>query len=197
MYAPARDNELTGLINYADQQLAAIRASSFGLTEQQARLTPCRSALSIGGIIKHITRGMRGASAQLRGVAHEFVLDDATYAEFMASFALTDEETAAGALAAFDEARSQFLLDMRAADPEADAMAPPAPWAGIYEPRPMKNRFFMGHQIEEYARHAGHADIIREQIDGMAVPTLVMTLEGAPANAFFTPYQAEPGTLLA
>lgn len=196
MYAPARDDELTGLINYADQQLSAIRASVFGLTEEQARLTPCRSALSIGGIIKHITRGMRGASAQLRGTAPEFVLDEATFAEFMASFALNDAETAVSVIGQFDHARSQFLADMRAADPDADAVAPPAPWDGIYEPRPMKNRFFMGHQIEEYARHAGHADIIREQIDGMSVPALVMTLEGAPANQFFTPYQPEPGTLL-
>jgi hypothetical protein len=53
------------------------------------------------------------------------------------------------------------------------------------------------HVVEELARHAGHADIIREQIDGMSVPALVLTLAGAPANDFFTPYEPAPGTLLA
>ncbi|MGB6246175.1 DUF664 domain-containing protein [Gordonia sp. (in: high G+C Gram-positive bacteria)] len=197
MYAPARDDELTGLVNYADQQLDAIRAASFGLTEEQARLRPCRSELSIGGIIKHIVRGMRGAVSQLQGTGGEFVLDEAAFAAYMGSFALTDDETAAGVIAEFDQVRAEFLAAMRASDPDADAMAPPAPWAGINEPRPMKNRYFMGHQIEEFARHAGHADIIREQIDGQSVPALVMSLAGAPANRFFTPYTAAPGTLLA
>ena len=49
--------------------------------------------------------------------------------------------------------------------------------------------------MEELARHAGHADIIREQIDGTAVPTLVLTLAGAPANPFFEPYVPAPGTI--
>ena len=46
-------------------------------------------------------------------------------------------------------------------------------------------------------RHAGHADIIREEIDGVAVPALVLTLAGAPADEFLQPYQPAPGTLLA
>jgi hypothetical protein len=43
----------------------------------------------------------------------------------------------------------------------------------------------------------GHADIIREQIDGVVVPTLVLTLAGAAADDFFRPYRPAPGTLLA
>jgi hypothetical protein len=46
-------------------------------------------------------------------------------------------------------------------------------------------------------RHAGRADIIREQIDGEAVPRLVLTLAGASSNDFFQPYRPAPGTLLA
>ncbi|WP_150130574.1 DUF664 domain-containing protein, partial [Streptomyces sp. 150FB] len=29
-------------------------------------------------------------------------------------------------------------------------------------------RFILGHLIEEYARHVGHADLLREAIDGAA-----------------------------
>jgi len=37
---------------------------------------------------------------------------------------------------------------------------------GIFDNRPARGRYLLVHQIEEMARHAGHADIIREQIDG-------------------------------
>ena len=47
MYAPAPDDEITSLANQIDQQLAALRASAVGLTEEQARARPCASALSI------------------------------------------------------------------------------------------------------------------------------------------------------
>ncbi|ALG85582.1 DUF664 domain-containing protein [Gordonia phthalatica] len=197
MYAPASHDELTGLINYADQQLSALRAAVYGLTEAQARETPCRSTLSIGGLLKHVTRGMRGAVKEFDGTAEVRALDASAFAEYMGSFALTDDETAAQIIADFDDARAAFLEAMRAADPDADAMAQPAPWAGIFDSRPMKTRYFMVHQIEEYARHAGHADIIREQLDGMTVPALEMSLAGAPANDFFTPYVPQSGTLLA
>ena len=45
------------------------------------------------------------------------------------------------------------------------------------------------------ARHAGHADIIREQLDGLSVQTLQLTLEGQLANNFFQPYVPAPGTI--
>jgi hypothetical protein len=53
------------------------------------------------------------------------------------------------------------------------------------------------HLVEEFARHTGHADIIREQIDGMAVPALVLNPAGAGANDVFPPCEPAPGTLLA
>jgi hypothetical protein len=52
------------------------------------------------------------------------------------------------------------------------------------------------HLIEETARHAGHADILREQIDGLAVPRIVLSQAGAPKNDFFDPYVPDPGTLV-
>ena len=45
------------------------------------------------------------------------------------------------------------------------------------------------------ARQAGHADIIREQIDGMSVSAIVLTAEGMPASVYFEPYVPEPGTI--
>ncbi|MBP2475809.1 hypothetical protein JOF53_004681 [Crossiella equi] len=197
MYAPAQHDEVTGLVNYLDEQLTAIRSAAFGLTEEQARERPCRSALSVGGIIKHAVYVLRGALERLRGEVTGQPMDAAAYAEFNDSFAVREDETVAGTIADFDRLRAELLAAVAATDPAAAAMAPPAPWHGIYDARPINARYFLVHLIEECARHAGHADIIREQLDGVAVPSLVLTLAGASANDFFQPYQPVPGTLLA
>jgi len=49
MYEPAANDEISGLVNYLDEQLTAIRAAAIGLTEEQVRVQPCRSNLSVGG----------------------------------------------------------------------------------------------------------------------------------------------------
>src|SRR5512143_4062398 len=100
-------------------------------------MTPCRSALSIGGLIKHITYGMRGATTRLSGhAATPPVIDDEAYAAYQSSFALTGDETVTGAIAAFDTARIAYLAAVAATDPAANTIEPPAPWHGIYDARP-------------------------------------------------------------
>lgn len=195
MYEPACDDEITGLVSYIDQQLTAIRAAAVGLTDEQARLQPCRSGLSIGGLIKHATYCMRGAIARLAHEGTPVVIDEASFAIYQGSFALAADETAAGALAEFDEVRRSYLAAVAGKDPSSPSTEPPAPWNGIYDARPALARYYLVHQVEEFARHAGHADIIREQIDGISVPRIVLSEEGAPANDFFQPYEPAPGTL--
>jgi hypothetical protein len=197
MYAPAQDDELTGLVCYIDQQLTAIRAAAFGLTEEQARETPCRSALSVGGIVKHIAYLMCGALRRVQAEVTEQPMDATAYAAFTDSFTVRDDETVAGTIEEFDRVRAELLAAVAATDPGGDTMAPPTPWDGIFDARPIHARYYLVHLIEECARHAGHVDIIREQLDGTKVPALVRTLAGAPANDFFQPYRPNPGTLLA
>lgn len=194
MYTPVRDDEITGSVRYLDEQLSAIRAAALGLTEEQAASHPCRSALSIGGIIKHVTDGMRGTVDRLNGV-EAAAFDDATLARYQQGFVIGEGETTAGVIADFDELRPVYLAALSALDPGAEILEDPSPWFGIFDRRPANARYAVSHQVEEMARHAGHADIIREQIDGISVPALVMTLEGVPANQFFAPYQPQPGTI--
>ncbi|HMK10334.1 MAG TPA: DinB family protein [Acidimicrobiales bacterium] len=196
MYAPACDDERTTYVKYVNEQLDAIRASAIGLTDEQARMRPCRSALSIAGLIKHATYVMRGTTERLAGeVDLEQSPGPERFAVYEASFTLADGETAADALAAFDVARVEYVAAIGASDPAAQTTQPPAPWYGIFDARPSFLRYTLGHQVEELARHAGHADIIREQIDGVAVPQIVLSEAGAPANDFFQPYVAAPGTI--
>ena len=196
MYEPAQHDEGTGLVRYLDQQLDAIRAAAVGLTDEQARARPCRSALSIGGLLKHVTYVMRGATDRLTGATGvRTELDEAAFAAYQGSFALADDETAAGALAEFDAARVAYLAAAAATDPSSPTVEPPAPWDGIDDARPALARYYLVHQVEELARHAGHADILREELDGVAVPAIVLSESGAPPNDFFPPYVAAPGTL--
>lgn len=49
-------------------------------------------------------------------------------------------------------------------------------------------RFALVHHIEELARHHGHADIIREQLDGAAAASLLTSVEGRPGNDLIQPW---------
>ena len=196
MYAPAPHTEIEGIVSYVEQQLDAIRAAAIGLTEEQARLRPCRSALSIGGLVKHATYCMRGVTERLAGDREpRSTIDEAAFADHEASFALADGETANDALAAFDAVRVAYIAALAAADPSAPTVEDPAPWFGIFDNRPARGRYLLVHQIEEMARHAGHADIIREEIDGMSIAAILLTADGMPPSDYFTPYVPEPGTI--
>lgn len=195
MFLPAVATESATLAGYADQQIEALRAAPLGLTEEQSRETPCRSALSVGGILKHIVYGIRGTLRDLGPEGARMQLDEADFAEHAQSFALGEGETTAGVLAELDELRPLLLAALEAADPGAEVLAPPAPWLGQDQPIPTSRRYALVHVVEELARHAGHIDIIREQIDGVTVPTLVLTRAGVPANPFFEPYVPAPGTI--
>jgi hypothetical protein len=194
MYAPAAHREIDGIVNYVEQQLDAIRASAIGLTDEQARMRPCRSALSIGGLLKHATYCMRSTVERLAGGATR-AFDEAAFAAYGGSFALTEDEDAAGALAAFDAIRPKYVAALAGTDPDAPTLEDPAPWIGIFDNRPALGRYLLVHQIEELARHAGHADIIREEIDGVSVAAIVLSAEGLPASEYFQPYVPAPGTL--
>jgi hypothetical protein len=87
-------------------------------------------------------------------------IDEAGLADYNASFKLGDDETAAAALAAFDAARVEYVAAISATDPSTPTIEGPAPWFGVFDDRPARARYLLVHQIEEMARHAGHADIM-------------------------------------
>ncbi|GAB2914134.1 DinB family protein [Rhodococcus aerolatus] len=184
MFAPAPYTESEVLVGFLAQQLDGLRAAAHGLTDEQARATPCRSALSVGGLLKHATYVMTGRQRDRLSEP----LDAAGAAVFAASFVLGPDETLEGTLAAFDAARETYLADVRTTDPGAPMTEPPAPWDGLPDPTPSVQRFALVHHVEELARHAGHADIIREQIDGAGALPLLMAVEGRPGNRFVQPW---------
>jgi len=111
-------------------------------------------------------------------------------------FAVGADETATDVRDAFDAARQEFLAVLATCEPAAEITEPAAPWHGIAHESTVHVGYVLVRLVEEFARHGGSADILREQIDGVAVPRLVMTENGAPANSFSTPYTPSPGTLV-
>ncbi|MEU4443526.1 DinB family protein [Actinosynnema sp. NPDC050801] len=132
-----------------------------GLADEQARLTPTASELSLGGLIKHVRtveeswmRFAVGGAELMESVPHDWVngfrmLPDETLDELLAAF----EETAAKT----DRLLQELDLDTSHALPEAPWFEPGVRWSV---------RRVALHLIGEISQHAGHADILRESIDG-------------------------------
>ncbi|GAB3974166.1 mycothiol transferase [Plantactinospora veratri] len=91
--------------------------------------------------------------------------DPAAYAEHATGFRMLPGETLAGLLAEYEEvARHTEELARSLPDLDAAHELPPAPW---FEPGARWSaRRVLQHVIAETAQHAGHADIIRESLDG-------------------------------
>jgi hypothetical protein len=139
------------------------------LDDEQARQRTTVSALTIGGLIKHVTAVEKNwADFIVHGpsVAPDFTaMTEADYAAWADGFRLLPGETLAGVLAAYAEAAEQTdELVVTLPDLDADHELPPAPWT------PPGQRWSARHTLlhiaAETAQHAGHADIIRESLDG-------------------------------
>lgn len=195
MFQPGAHTEIETIKGYVSVQLEGLRESAYGLTDAQSRLTPCRSTLSIGGLLKHTTYVMAGHVPALRRQPDGKPTDEqwADMAQaFVDSFALREDETLEGALREFDATGNALLDHLGTVDPDTDVMTPPAPWDGRPEPTAVKARFDLVHLIEELARHAGHADIIREQIDGAVAGSLHLAAARLPGNPFIQPWEPSP-----
>lgn len=144
-----------------------------GLTDDQARLRPTASALTVGGLIKHVasteqgwTSFMTGAGLPGSDVEVDWTNPDpAVVAAYQDGFTLLPHETLAGVLADY-EAVAAATDELVATLPDLDASypLPPAPW---FPPGASWSvRRAVLHIVAETAQHAGHADIVRESIDG-------------------------------
>ena len=104
-------------------------------------------------------------------------------------FRLLPHETLADALAAYatvarnTEAVVRAILDLHQAVPVPKGV----PWFPA-DVDAWTVRWVLLHLIEETARHAGHADIIRESIDGATMYALMAAAEGWPATDWLQPW---------
>ena len=184
---PPVADEKSGLLAFLAQQRDALRYAAYGLTDVQARATPSASSLSVGGLIKHAASTERGWIDTIlqRGPASlSEGMDD-----YMANFRLGPDETLEDAYAKLAEAARETEDVIAAiADLGQPVPVPDAPW----HPKDVDAwsvRWVLLHLIEETARHAGHADIVRESIDGATSIELMAAAEGWPASDWVTPWE--------
>jgi hypothetical protein len=105
------------------------------------------------------------------------------------NFHLAPGETLAGALAAYDDVARETESVIAGID-LGDAV--PVPKGVPWYPDDLDAwtvRWVLLHLIEEVARHAGHADIVREAIDGATMFELMAGAEGWPATEWLTPWE--------
>ena len=112
----------------------------------------------------------------------------AAIADYMGTFQLTAEESLAGVLVDYEAAAAETDRSTRAAaDLDRKVPLPASPWGP--DPDGCTVRWVLLHLIEETARHAGHADLLREALDGGLSGPLMAAAEGWPADGWVTPWQ--------
>ena len=167
-------DERADLLDTLHKHRGLFRGTVDGIDDDQARARPTVSELTLGGLIKHVSAVERNwAQFILEGPAPSPDIDWANVdwsnpppevAAYADGFRMLEGETLAGLLtdydavaAATDALVATVDLDARQALPQAPWFPPGASWSA--------RRVFM-HIVAETAQHAGHADIIRETIDG-------------------------------
>ncbi|MGW6358943.1 DinB family protein [Streptomyces sp. NPDC055092] len=167
--APAVSGERADWLEALAKHRQFLRFTTRDLTDEQARKRTTASALCLGGLIKHVTEVERSwVDFILNGpspMADFAAMTEADWARREDGFRLLPDETLAGVLAAYAEVARRTdevvaaLPDLAAAWP-----LPKAPW---FEPGAQWSiRRVLMHIVAETAQHAGHADIIRESLDG-------------------------------
>lgn len=164
---PTRAGEAATLTGFLDYQRATLEWKTRGLSDAQLRLGLHPTAMTLAGLLSHlayvedywfgVVAGQRPpaepwASADFRA--------DRDYDWHLATTLGGDDlrQLWRGAVAA----SRGIVADLLDAGPDALDAAHPA-WGGRDE---ASLRWVLVHMIEEYARHNGHADLLREAVDG-------------------------------
>jgi uncharacterized damage-inducible protein DinB len=164
---PLRADETTTLRTFLDYHRDTLRWKCAGLTQEQLEQALPPADMTVGGIMKHLAL-----------VESDWFEDTFAGASPMSPFDAVDweadpdwewdtarDDTAEELFSLFDEAvrRADAVIDKALAGPGLDA---DSQRTDHREGTPFSLRRILVHVIEEYARHNGHADLIRQSIDG-------------------------------
>jgi uncharacterized damage-inducible protein DinB len=157
--------ERADLLQSLARQRHFLRNTTRGLTDEQAAQRTTASELSLGGLIKHVALTERQWIRFIVEGPAAMSWDEASAGDWMAGFRMLDGETLAGLLETYAQVAQQTgELVVQLPDLDAAQPLPPAPW---FEPGARWSaRRVLLHVIGETAQHAGHADILREALDG-------------------------------
>ena len=168
--------ELETLVGFLEFHRATLEWKTRGLTDDQLRQRIASSTMTLGGLLMHLAYV---EEHWFVGVIHdrermspwaEVDWKATPDWEWDAAYTMTGEAMRAQWNASVDRSRAalnEALDGVTAAQPRAstDALVM---MAKRLRPsgEPVSLRWILVHMIEEYARHNGHADLLREAIDG-------------------------------
>ena len=184
--APFHADEHDLLLGYVTQQREVLRLTAYGLTDDQAREAGAPpSPLTIGGLIKHVTFVEQNWIDMILERERSATADD----DYADAFTMRADETLAELLARSVAVAEETERVVRAI-PDLGRRVP-VPQGVPWYPQDLDAwsvRWVLMHLVAETARHAGHADIIREAIDGATAFPLMAAAEGWPATPWMQPW---------
>ncbi|QOV36535.1 DinB family protein [Streptomyces ferrugineus] len=170
-HVPAEEygDERGALLSFLAEQRGGIRRAVLGLTDEQASCRPSVSELSLAGLVKHVAEVEQGWVARAKGEAPAIERDESNWHE---CFVLVAGESVESQLAYWEKVAADTEAFIRSVPSLDDTFAlPDQPW---FPPGGrVSMRWLVLHLIRETARHAGHADVIRESLDGKTAFELV------------------------
>jgi uncharacterized damage-inducible protein DinB len=164
---PMDGDELATLTGFLEWQRATLAWKTAGLTAEQLNQTTAKSSMTLGGILKHMS--------YVEQQWFHVVLHDREPLEPWASVdwkadndwdwhsAAQDTPEQLIALWQDDVDRARKAVAEALETGDLGQLSKRAPWK---DGRRMNLRWILTHMVEEYARHNGHADLLREAIDG-------------------------------
>lgn len=136
-----------------------------GITDEQAALRTTASELSLGGLIKHVTAVEKGWANFIEHGASSMEPSHSAIEKHAEGFRFGEGDSLASLIERYKEV-ARCTDELVATLPSLDASHPlPArPW---FPPgAEWSARYVVLHILAETSQHAGHADIIREALDG-------------------------------
>jgi uncharacterized damage-inducible protein DinB len=176
--APTND-ERELLLRFLAQQRDALRNAVFGLTDEQAVTRSTVSELTVAALLRHALVGERGWIAMVEGGP----------SAGDQGFTLAEGDTVATLLDDYERAAEETEAVIRRVSLDDPVPVPQGvPWFPD-DVDAWSVRWVLLHLIEEIARHAGHADIVREGIDGATCYPLMAAVEGWPETEWLKPWR--------
>jgi uncharacterized damage-inducible protein DinB len=165
--APLASGDAETLVGFLEFQRATFAWKCSGLDAAGLSATVGTSTMTLGGMLKHLayyedhwfSHRLRGNERQPRWNDELWDADP----DWEWSSAAEDSPAQLRALWRDAVARSRDLLAEALADGGLDQPAR----RGLPDGRVPSARWIVLHMLEEYARHNGHADLIRESVDGL------------------------------
>jgi uncharacterized damage-inducible protein DinB len=165
---PLAGDELATLLGFLDFQRATLEWKTRGLTDEQLRVSLLPSSMTLGGMLKHLalvedywfteTVAARPSPEPWAGVDWEADRDW----DWHSAAEDSGDDLRALWRVTVERSRAVVREQLDGGVPEGLARTHSA-WGGRAQ---LSLRWVLTHMIEEYARHNGHADLLRESVDG-------------------------------